>query len=343
MYKKVPAILLIYTGGTIGMVQDHTSGTLIPMDFENILNQVPEVKRLECCLTSITLSPIIDSSNITIQDWKKLALLIEESYNDFDGFVILHGTDTMSFTASALSFMFNNLTKPVVLTGSQLPIGTLRTDGKENLITAIEIASTYKHGRAVVPEVCVYFENKLYRGNRTTKHYSDFFNAFKSHNYPPLAEVGIHIKYNFPYINYVKTKEPFFLQTEFDNSIALIKIFPGMRHFVESVLETPNLRAVILESYGTGNAPKHTWFVEALKKALKKGILIINVSQCPGGRVETGRYETGLDQLEGGIINGHDITTEAALAKMMYLMAQYTDSSRIIEKFNSSLRGEITV
>lgn len=343
MYKKVPAILLIYTGGTIGMVENHDQGTLVPMDFENILSHVPEIKRLECCLTTISFDPIIDSSNISLQDWQKLARSISENYNDFDGFVILHGTDTMSYTASALSFMLNNLTKPVILTGSQLPIGKLRTDGKENLITAIEIASAYKSKKAMIPEVCIYFDNKLFRGNRTTKHHADNFNAFKSHNYPPLAEVGINIEYNIPYIMNVKVKEPFYLQEEFDNRIALIKIFPGMRNFVESVLETPNLRAVVLESYGSGNAPRHEWFVAALKRALDKGILIINVSQCPGGKVESGRYETALDQLEGAIINSRDITTEAALAKIMYLLAQYDDSSRIVEKFNSSLRGEITI
>jgi L-asparaginase len=343
MLNRPSSILLIYTGGTIGMVESPENGALHPMDFENILLQVPELKRLDCCITAYSFDPIIDSSNMTIDSWIKIATIIEQNYDHYDGFVILHGTDTMSFTASALSFMFDNLTKPVILTGSQLPIEVLRTDGKENLITAIEIASAQKDGKAVVPEVCVYFENMLFRGNRTTKHYSEFFNAFKSHNYPPLAEAGIRISYNHQFIHKPEAEGDFSVSKTLDNRIALVKIFPGMKNFVKSVLEAEGLKAVVIETYGAGNAPTHDWFLDAVSAALARGVIIVNISQCPGGRVEMGKYETSLDMLSKGVLNGYDITTEAALAKLMYLLGKYSDPNEVKLWFPVSLRGEMSV
>lgn len=336
------SIFLIYTGGTIGMVQDPETGSLRPMDFENILNALPELKRIDCCITAISFDPIIDSSDMTIDTWIRIVTLIEKNYKLYDGFVILHGTDTMSFTASALSFMLGDIDKPVILTGAQLPLGMLRTDGKENIITAIEIASAKNKGKAMVPEVCIYFENNLFRGNRTTKHYSEKFNAFKSHHYPPLAEVGVNITYNRQFIHRVVKPKPIEVSTHLDNRIALVKIFPGMKNFIQSVLDSDGLKAVVVETYGTGNAPTHNWFLNALDEAIKRDVIIVNVSQCPGGRVEMGKYETSLDMLNKGVLNGYDITTEAAITKLMYLLGHYHNIEEVKYWFPRPVRGELS-
>lgn len=325
------------------MVEDPVSQVLAPMDFENLEIHVPELKQMDCRISSISFDPLIDSSDMSMDAWIRLADLIRINYEAYDGFVILHGTDTMSFSASALSFMLDGLQKPVILTGSQLPIGMVRTDGKENLITAVEIAATKMFGVAIVPEVCLYFENHLYRGNRTTKHYAQQFNAFQSHNYPPLAKAGIHINYNEEAIRQPLENKQFTVSLKLDNRVALVKLFPGMRSFIKSVLSSDEIKAVVVETYGTGNAPTLEWFKEELKQAIDRDIIIVNVSQCPGGRVETGRYETSMDLMQGGILNGYDITTEAALTKLMYLLGNYENISEVKRLFCQSLRGEITL
>lgn len=336
-------ILIIYTGGTIGMLNDPDSNLLVPFDFENISKNVPELRKFDFQVRSISFNPAVDSSMMSPEIWIKLVQLIEENYNDYDGFVVLHGTDTMAYTASALSFMLHNLQKPVILTGSQLPLGTVRTDGKENLLTALEIAAAQKNRQALVPEVCIYFQAKLFRGNRTTKYNAEHFRAFRSDNYPPLAEVGIHIKYNYPYIRYTTLSGNFWAAKKMDTAVALVKIFPGISQPVfESMLNAPGIKAVVLETYGSGNAPTHKWFLDALQKAVDRGIIILNVTQCIAGSVEMWRYETGIHMLEIGILSGHDITTEAAITKLMYLLANCNSSDEVKANLNRSLKGETT-
>ncbi len=336
-------ILIIYTGGTIGMVVDSDTNTLVPFDFENISRKVPEFKRFDFGVTSISFDPIVDSSEMAPETWGKLVSIIAENYIDYDGFVILHGTDTMAYTASALSFMLHNLQKPVILTGSQLPLGAIRTDGKENLLTALEIAAAYKNGQALVPEVGIYFQDKLFRGNRTTKYNAEHFRAFRSDNHPPLAEVGVHIKYNYPFIRYTTLSGSFSVSTKMDNRIALLKIFPGINEtVVRSVLGAPDIRGVVLETYGSGNAPTGEWFMCALRDAVDRGVIILNVTQCLAGSVEMWRYETGRHLLNMGIVSGRDITTEAALTKMMFLLGNNTSTEELIMNLNNSLKGEIS-
>jgi len=338
-----PSILLIYTGGTIGMVKNQETGALQPFNFENLLSKVPEINQLNVSLSSYSFEPVIDSSDMTPEIWERLALLIEKNYSLYDGFVILHGTDTMSYTASALSFMFHNLSKPVVLTGSQLPLGSIPTDGRQNLITAVEIAASYENGKAVVPEVTVFFGAKLYRGNRTSKYSSEDFEAFTSHNYPSLAKAGIHIHFRKYLISHPESNN-FYVLPKMDSNVILLKIFPGItQQTIEAICSMPHLKGIVIETYGSGNAPTVNWYGEALKSAVERGVIVLNVSQCQSGSVNMSHYESGLKLLKLGVISGYDSSTEAAVTKLMYLLGNYTDKNQIIEKLKVSMRGEINV
>ncbi len=341
-----PSILIIYTGGTIGMKQDPETLALRPFNFDQILEEVPEIKKFGCNIDSFSFDPPVDSSDIQADFWLELAAFIKENYHKYDGFVILHGTDTMSYSASALSFILQNLEKPVIFTGSQLPIGMLRTDGKENLISSIEIASAKdNNGKAMVPEVCVYFQNELFRGNRTTKYSAENFRAFQSPNYPLLAEAGIHIKYNPWNINYPnQLDKDLKICNKLDTSVSILKIFPGiLPQCVDSILSTPGLRAVILESYGSGNAPTKPWLLEKIKKAIDNGLIIYNITQCHAGHVDMDAYATGKALKNIGVIGGYDSTTEAAITKLFFLLGQFSDNSEVKNNLSKNLRGEITI
>jgi L-asparaginase len=338
-----PSILIIYTGGTIGMVNDPETGALYPLDFKQVSNYVPELKRFGYQLSALSFDPPIDSSNVEPGTWIRLAEVIEQNYEDFDGFVILHGTDTMAYSASALSFLLENLGKPVIFTGSQLPIGIIRTDGKENLISAIEIAADKKQGKPIVPEVCIFFQNKLFRGNRTIKYNAEYFNAFRSDNYPVLAETGIKISYHHSGILKPRSRAQLIVHKTLDTNVAIVKVFPGIsENVLASVFNTPGLRGVILETYGSGNAPTSPWFLRMIQRASDKGIIILNVTQCSAGKVDMSLYETGKKLLGSGVISGKDITTESALTKLMFLLGNkpYNDSE-LRKLLNKSLRGEI--
>ena len=344
MSEKKISVLIIYTGGTIGMIQDPETGALMPFNFDHLLDNVPELKRLGFLISSIQFEPPIDSSEIDPASWVRLVKIIADNYDTYDGFVVLHGTDTMAYTASALSFMLENLSKPVILTGSQLPIGTLRTDGKENLITAIEIAAAKNpDGTAIVPEVCIFFENHLMRGNRTTKINAENFNAFRSFNYPPLARVGIHIKYEPNLIRKPDPTKPLKPHYLFDNNVVILTLFPGIQEsIVTSLLHVPGLKAVVMKTFGSGNAPQKEWFIRQLKEATERGIIIVNITQCASGAVEMGRYETGMHLLEAGVISGYDSTPECAITKLMFLLGHGLPNKDIRYKMNSCLIGEIT-
>lgn len=341
--SKQSNILLIYTGGTIGMIKDPNSGVLKAFDFDNLLKRIPELKLLDCNIKTTSFKNPIDSSNMEPKYWVQIAEIIEEEYNSYDGFVILHGSDTMSYTASALSFMLENLAKPVILTGSQLPIGDLRTDAKENLITSIQIASLQANGKPVIKEVSLYFEYKLYRANRTTKINAEHFEAFDSLNYPILAESGVNIKVNNEFLFKPNTRKSLKVHKEMNRDIALIKLFPGIsEHVVSSILNISNLRGVVLETYGAGNTTTEAWFIKILEKAIAKGIVIVNVTQCSGGSVVMGQYETSKHLKEIGTISGKDITTEAAICKLMYLLGQHVNPKVFKTIFETPLRGEMS-
>jgi len=339
---KIPHILLIYTGGTIGMVKDYSSGVLKAFDFNKLLKHIPEIKQLNCTTASISLAEPLDSSNMNPGHWVAISEIIEDNYDSCDGFVVLHGSDTMSYTASALSFMFENLTKPVIFTGSQLPIGDLRTDAKENLITSVQIAAVQSEGEPVVTEVCLYFEHVLYRANRTTKISSEHFEAFSCPNFPPLGESGVNLILHRELISRPKKRGSLKISKKLDRNIAILKIFPGITEvIVRSLLEAKGLKGVILETYGSGNAPTEAWFMQALAESIDRGIHIINVTQCSKGEVNMGKYETSFDLEKIGVISGKDITTESALAKLMYLLGENIPKNKFKSTFETQLRGEM--
>ncbi|MFB9055949.1 asparaginase [Mariniflexile ostreae] len=337
-----PNILLIYTGGTIGMVKDSKTGSLAVFDFENLLEHIPELKLLDCSIDTLSFEAPIDSSNMNPKYWVQIAEIIESNYNGFDGFVVLHGSDTMSYTASALSFMLENLAKPVIFTGSQLPIGDFRTDAKENLMTAVQIAALHHKGNPIIKEVCLYFEYKLYRGNRTSKVNAEHFQAFSSPNYPDLAESGVRLKINHQHLFKPDLDKPLRVFKNMDAHVGIVKLFPGISElFLRSVFNTPNLKGIILETYGSGNCSTEIWMTNLLKETIEKGVFIINVTQCLGGSVQMGDYKTSEHLKKCGVISGKDLTTEAAITKLMHLLGNNIIGNSFKTKYETPMRGEM--
>ncbi|MDY3248259.1 MAG: type I asparaginase [Prevotella sp.] len=337
-------VLLIYTGGTIGMDVNPQTGALEPLDFKHLKEHLPEFKYIKTDIDIFQFDPPIDSSDMSPRSWIKLVEIIESLYSRYDGFVILHGTDTMAYTASALSFLLENLTKPVILTGSQVPLGQLRTDGKENILTSIELASTYhRDGTPVVPEVCIYFNGHLLRGNRSTKKNADGFNAFDSFNYPHLCDAGVNFTFHEHHILHPDYSRPMVAHHKMDRNVIIFSLFPGIEeHIVKHVLEAPELRGIIMRSFGSGNAPHYPWIIRALKEASERGVVVVNISQCVAGCVEMSRYDTGIQLLDAGIISGRDSTVEAAATKLMFLQAQYRDADKIRQLMAHPIAGEFT-
>lgn len=345
MTPEQTSVLLIYTGGTIGMIENAETGTLENFNFEQLQKHVPELQRFSFGIDTYQFDPPMDSSDMDPDAWRKLVQIISDNYEQYTGFIILHGTDTMAYTASALSFMLEGLSKPVILTGSQLPIGVLRTDGKENLLTSLEIATARRsNGQPIVPEVCIFFENHLMRGNRTTKINAENFNAFRSFNYPVLASAGIHIKYNNVQIRIQEDHQKLKPHYALDTNVAVLKLFPGIQEkVVAAILAIEGLKAVVIETYGSGNAPRKEWFLQLLHDACEKGIVLVNVTQCSAGTVEMERYETGYRLMQAGVVCGYDSTTESAVTKLMYLLGHNCSPAEVRRLMSHSIAGEITV
>lgn len=338
-------ILLIYTGGTIGMGRNPKTGILEPLDFNHLISNVNEFAYLNTRIDTYQFNQPIDSSDMSPRLWAQIVRIISKNYGTYDGFVVLHGTDTMAYTASALSFMLENLTKPVILTGSQLPIGQPRTDGKENLITSIELASAYDDmGHAMIPEVCIYFSGRLLRGNRSTKQNAEGFDAFETFNYPHLCDAGVTFNFHHHEILKPDFSRPMIPHMAMDTNVVVFSLFPGIHEsLLRHVLETPELRGIIMRSFGSGNAPRSPWLIRLLKEASSRGVTVVNISQCLTGKVEMGRYDTGYQLKCAGVVSGYDSTVESAVTKMMYLQARYTDCHIIRSLMNKSICGEITV
>lgn len=345
MPKSKPRILILYTGGTIGMIEDAATRSLRPFDFSHLIDNVPKVKMLDYRIEHIQFDPPIDSSDMKPSNWADIATQIEKHYNEFDGFVVLHGTDTMAYTASALSFMLGNLEKPVIITGSQLPIGEVRTDGEENLITALQIAAATDpaDGGPMIREVAILFENYLWRGNRATKKSADNFNAFKSYNYPPLAQIGLGIHYNHDVLWRPQVHNTLSVATAMDTSVMFIDLFPGLSDAVlRYQLSSPGVKAIVLRTFGAGNGPTTQWFYDAIRAAVDRGKIIVNVSQCVDGGVHVKRYYSGNRLSEAGAISGRDLTSEAAITKLMHLLAKSYDPAVVARQMAAPLCGEMS-
>lgn len=338
-------LLIIYTGGTIGMIENPATGALVPVDFNHLIENVPKLKMLDYVIDNFQFNPPIDSASMNPRHWGEIANVIKDKYYDYDGFVVLHGTDTMAYTASALSFMLENLDKPVIITGSQLPIGEVRTDGEENLITALQVAASQdSEGNPMVREVAILFENSLWRGNRSTKTSSDKFDAFKSNNYPKLAKIGLGVAFNKEALRHTYPTRPLSVHTNMDVNVACLDLFPGIpESTVHHFLQIPGLRGVVMKTFGAGNGPNDGWFLDEIKEAVDRGIVIVNITQCSNGMVLPTRYLTGLELTKAGVISGGDMTMEAALTKMMYLFGKGLSSEEVKKRMEIPICGELTL